>query len=89
MKQKMTIEQKEIFYQAAKLGIACGMFHPCEWYVNYKRSFINFLPYEQLTENEIKLNDTFKLLFSDNEEKPLTDHELWILVDKFYSGMVL
>ncbi len=31
----MTSEQKNIFISCAQMGIACGLFHPYEWLMNY------------------------------------------------------
>ena len=55
----MTQEQKDLFISAATLGVACGLMHPIEWYMNYIRSLMNFAKYEDIPNLKEKMTEVF------------------------------
>lgn len=54
----MDNNQKDIFIKAAQDGVACGLFHPIEWYVNATR-MLSWGHYETINEKEDDLLDAF------------------------------
>lgn len=55
----MTAKQKSLFIEAAQAGIACGLWHPHEWYVNYVRVLFQLLPYNEVDERATSLGESF------------------------------
>lgn len=54
----MTPEQEHIFCQAAQMGIACGLAHWYEWYINADRALMHG-PYTEIEEKSHALLNAF------------------------------
>lgn len=59
----MTTEQKELFVSIARNGIACGLWHPFEWLVNYIHALPTWCDYKEVGARESKANETFLAFF--------------------------
>lgn len=71
----MTQEQKEIFISYAQAGIACGLNHPVEWYVNGSR-MINHMEYDKIGERLKELDDAFVAFYAGTASCPEEQEEI-------------
>lgn len=72
----MTEKQKDIIIEIFQTGMACGLNHPYEFFVNYIRSFMNFLPYDDIPKAEQDAYDAFIEFMKGTAGHP--DEEEWL-----------
>jgi hypothetical protein len=49
----------KVLLDAIGMGIACGLAHPCEWYINAVRSLAHRYPYPEIPKRELALHNAF------------------------------
>lgn len=58
MAYRMTLDQMNIFINAAQLGIACGLYHPFEWLINADRA-LDHGPCDEVGKRQGELYNAF------------------------------
>jgi hypothetical protein len=71
--EKMTVEQMETFIYTAQLGMACGLSHPLEWYVNHINHMMNMYPYDTVATKEKLLTEAFVEFYKNTAGSPEED----------------
>jgi hypothetical protein len=87
----MTDKEKSQFIELAQMGVACGLYHPIEWYINLKRCLTDFLPKEKQEEKQKELKNTMISFYKstscadDDNIENLDEDGFDDLVDNYYS----
>jgi hypothetical protein len=71
----MTPDQKDLFIQAAQLGLACGLEHPFEWYANAERAM--GMEYSKVDQYVADLQAAFVTFYRDTGSAPNDPVESW------------
>lgn len=87
----MTPEQKDLFIAAASMGVACGLEHRYEWFVNAVRA-LQHGPYNEINPKRTELEQAFvafeKTTAScepeEQELQSLNIGDFYMRVEKFY-----
>lgn len=72
----MIPEQKAIFVEAASCGVACGLEHRYEWFMNYSMHMMNIFPYGEISQRYADLLDAFLAFEKTTAGDPYEDEEL-------------
>jgi len=90
MENKMTQEQMELFIQMAQLGMACGLFNPIEWYVNWKRALAHS-DWKEIPTQEMLATNTFLSFLHGCDSEPddpvkyLDEEGLNRMIERYYN----
>ena len=67
----MTPEQMQAFVEAAQVGMACGLDHPLEWYVNVTSGmWISAMPYDKVPAYVERMTDAFLAFYRGTDSCP-------------------
>ena len=68
---KMTPEQMQAFVEAAQVGMALGLEHPLEWYVNVTSGmWISAMPYDKVPAYVERMTDAFVAFYRGTASCP-------------------
>ena len=92
---KMTPEQMQAFIEAAQVGMACGLEHPIEWYVNVTSGmWISAMPYDNVPAYIERMLDAFVAFYRGTASCPedpvenLTREGFIEMVNRYYNRSV-
>lgn len=71
----MNDEQRKLFIGAASMGVACGLTHRYEWYINAIRA-LGHGPYVDIADGAQKLREAFHAFEQTTASCPEEDAEL-------------
>jgi hypothetical protein len=86
----VTGEQKDIFISVSRMGVACGLYHPYEWIVNYELHAPQLMPYDRVDEHLRMVRRAFLEFFHGCGSCPEDPIETWTIdemldsIDEFY-----
>ena len=88
----MTPEQMQAFVEAAQVGMALGLDHPLEWYVNVTSGmWISAMPYDKVPAYVERMTDAFLAFYrgtdcqANDPVKNLTAKGLQDMVQRHYA----
>ena len=77
----MTPEQMTQFVKHAQAGVACGLEHPFEWYVNATRWLMHSTPYPDIPAREQEIAEAFLAFFRGCDGMPDDPIATWTVDD--------
>ncbi len=81
MTKEMTEKQKALFIWVAQMGVACGLYHPYEWYANYELHFSQLVPYSEAESSLSEIQEAFCAFFRNSFSCPEDSYENWTVDD--------